>query len=223
MRVEPDRYGWNQVDTVLIPYGPGSKSAVCVCSINYHPFDSFSPGSNPDRNYECHAVYGKGRYDFTLRVEAGRCSSNRFNTDIDTELEYLQKKLNMTQKVSSPYRSHGILKNWHGLRCRSMQVKPGRYGFDTVWTRFEIWLCVTVAWRTMQYTTTVNAVLHSGLMQVKAVRTGSMGLEPSQYGYKYGIEIHVKIWTWLKLFSQPYCAPRIHQELTPFHIPVTNF
>jgi hypothetical protein len=40
--------------------------------------------------YECRAVYDKGRCGFTLRVEAGRCGSNRFNADIDTELEYWQ-------------------------------------------------------------------------------------------------------------------------------------
>jgi hypothetical protein len=56
-----------------------------------------------------------------------------------------KKKLNMTQKVFSPYRSHGILRNWHGLRCGSMRVKLGRCGFDTVWTWLEIRLCVTVA------------------------------------------------------------------------------
>jgi hypothetical protein len=50
MRVEPGRYGWNRVDTVLIPYGPGS-----------------------------------------------------------------------------------------------IRVEPARYGFNSVWTRFEIRLCVTVA------------------------------------------------------------------------------
>jgi hypothetical protein len=26
------------------------------------------------------------------------------------------------------------IRNWHVLRCRSVRVKPGRYGFDTVWT-----------------------------------------------------------------------------------------
>jgi hypothetical protein len=91
---------------------PVRNPAVGDCSINYHPFGSFPPGSNPDRDFECHAVYNKGRCSFTLRVEAGLCSSNRFNTDVDTELEYLQKKkLNMTQKVFSPYRTYGILRN----------------------------------------------------------------------------------------------------------------
>jgi hypothetical protein len=99
---------WNRVDTVLIPYGPGSNPTVCDCSINYHPFGSFSPGSNPDRNYKCHAVYDKGGCSFGLGIEAGRCISNRFSTDIDTELKSLQKILNMTQKFFSPYRSHEI-------------------------------------------------------------------------------------------------------------------
>jgi hypothetical protein len=79
--------------------------------MNYHPFGSFSPGSNPDRDYECHAVYDKDRCGFTLRVEAGQCGLNRFNTDIDTKLKSLQKFLNMTQKVFSPYRTHRILRN----------------------------------------------------------------------------------------------------------------
>jgi hypothetical protein len=33
-------------------------------------------------------------------------------------LNSLQKFLNTTQKVVSPYRSHGILRNRNGLRCR---------------------------------------------------------------------------------------------------------
>ena len=78
---------------------PVRNPAACLCSINYHPFGSLSPGSNPDRDYECQAVYGKGRCGFTLRVEAGQCGSNRFNTDIDTKLKSLQKFLNINQKV----------------------------------------------------------------------------------------------------------------------------
>jgi hypothetical protein len=66
-------------------------------------------------------------------------------------LKSLQKFLNMTPRVFSPYRSHGILRNWHGLWCGSMRVKPGRYGFYTVWTRFEIRLCVTVALELFNY------------------------------------------------------------------------
>jgi hypothetical protein len=112
---------------------------VCDCSIsiNYHLLGSFAPRSNPDRDYECHmhAVYDKGRCGFTLRVEAGRCGSNLLNTDI----------IRNYPKRFFAYRSHGIFRNWRGLRCGSMRVKPGRYGFDTVWTRFEIRLCVTVA------------------------------------------------------------------------------
>jgi hypothetical protein len=38
----------------------------------------------------------------------------------------------------------------------------------------------------MQYTTRINAVLHCGLMR--------------QYGYQYGIEIHVKILNMTKTF-----------------------
>jgi hypothetical protein len=124
---------------------PARNPAVCDCSINHHPFGSFSPWSNPDCDFECHAVCDKGRCGFTLRVEAGRCGSKRFNTDINTELKSLEKILNTTEKVFSPYRSHGILRNWHGLRCGYMRVKPGRYGFNSVWTRFEIRLGVTVA------------------------------------------------------------------------------
>jgi hypothetical protein len=32
----------------------------------------------------------------------------------------------------------------------------------------------SIAWMTMLYTTTVNAVLHCGLMRINAVRTGSI-------------------------------------------------
>jgi hypothetical protein len=45
----------------------------------------------------------------------------------------------------------------------------------------------------MQYTKRVNAVLHCGLMQVNAVRTG-------QYEYQYGIEIRVKNLNMTKTF-----------------------
>jgi hypothetical protein len=41
---------------------------------------------------------GKGQCGFTMRVEAGWCGSNRFNTDINTGLKSLQKFLNTTQK-----------------------------------------------------------------------------------------------------------------------------
>jgi hypothetical protein len=119
--------------------------ATCDCSINYHSFGSFSPRSNLDRDYKCQAVYNKGPCGFRLLVEAGQYGSNRFNIDIDTKLKSLQKILNITQKAFSPYRSQEILRNWHGLGCGSMRVEPGRCGFVSVWTRFEILLCVTVA------------------------------------------------------------------------------
>jgi hypothetical protein len=37
------------------------------------------------------------------------------------------------------------IRNWHGLRCGSIRAEPGRYrnGFNSVWTRFKIRLCVT--------------------------------------------------------------------------------
>jgi hypothetical protein len=35
------------------------------------------------------------------------------------------------------------IRNWHRLRCRSIRMETGRYGFTSVWTRFEIRLCVT--------------------------------------------------------------------------------
>jgi hypothetical protein len=81
-----------RVDTVLIPY----ETRFEIYSINYHQFGLFSPRSNPDRDNECHVVYDKGWWSFTMQVEAGQCSSNQFNTDIDTELKSLQKFLNMT-------------------------------------------------------------------------------------------------------------------------------
>jgi hypothetical protein len=78
---------------------PARNPAVYDFSINHHPFGSFSPGSNRDNDYEYHAVCDKGRCGFTLRVEAGRCGSNRLNKDINTELKSLQKFLNTTQKA----------------------------------------------------------------------------------------------------------------------------
>jgi hypothetical protein len=35
------------------------------------------------------------------------------------------------------------IRNWHGLRCGSIRADPGWYGFNSVWTRLEIRLCVT--------------------------------------------------------------------------------
>jgi hypothetical protein len=58
-----------------------------------------------------------------------------------------------------------------------------------------------IPWSTMQYMTRVNAILNCGLMRANAVRTGSMRLEPGQYGYQFGIEIHVKNFNMTKTFS----------------------
>jgi hypothetical protein len=35
------------------------------------------------------------------------------------------------------------IRNWHGLLCGSIRAEPGRYGFNSVRTWFEIRLCVT--------------------------------------------------------------------------------
>jgi hypothetical protein len=35
------------------------------------------------------------------------------------------------------------IRNWHGLRYGSIWVEPRLYGFNSVWTRLEIRLCVT--------------------------------------------------------------------------------
>jgi hypothetical protein len=74
----------------------------------------------------------------------------------------------------------------------SIRVEPGRYGFNSVWARFKIRLCVTVAYiithlahfhpdqirivtlNVMRYATRVDAVLRCGLKRVGAVRTGSI-------------------------------------------------
>jgi hypothetical protein len=140
--MDPGRYGCNRVDTVLIPYGPGSKSG-CVWLYHKSPpirliFTRIKSGSWLWMS--CGMRQGSMQF-----YAADWCGSNWFNTDINTELKSLQNFLNMTQNVFSPYRSCRILRNWHGLQCRSMRVKLGRYSFDTVWTRFEIRLCVTVA------------------------------------------------------------------------------
>jgi hypothetical protein len=57
-----------------------------------------------------------------------------------------------------------------------------------------------IAWRTIQYTTRVNAVLHCGLMRVSAIRTRTMRFELGQYGYEYRIEIRVNILNMTKTF-----------------------
>jgi hypothetical protein len=130
IRVEPGRHGFNSVWTrvntgetgsMQLHKDPVRNPAVCDCSINHHAYSSFSQGSNPDRDYECHSVCNKDRCRFTLRIEAGRCSSNRFNIDLNTVLKFLQKILNMTQKVFSPYHSHGILRNYNAGETGSIR------------------------------------------------------------------------------------------------------
>jgi hypothetical protein len=100
-RAEPGRYGFNSVWTRF-----EIQLCVTVAQIITH-----LAHFHLDCDFECHAVCDKGRCGFTLQVEAGRCGSNRFNTDINPELKSLQKVLNTTQKVFLPYRSHGILRN----------------------------------------------------------------------------------------------------------------
>jgi hypothetical protein len=114
---------------------------------------------------------------------------------------------------SPPYRNPlRILRNWRVLWCGSVRMEPGRYGFNSVWTRFKIRLCVTVAYITthsahfhpdqirimtmnvIQYTTRVDAVLCCGLKRVHAVRTGSIRLLIRNWN------ISKKFWTWPKKF-----------------------
>jgi hypothetical protein len=66
---------------------------------------------------------------------AGRCGSNRFNTDINTELKSLQKFLNMIQKVFRRIvvaESSGIdtgynvgLYGWNGVDTVFISYGPG--------------------------------------------------------------------------------------------------
>jgi hypothetical protein len=94
------RYGWNRVGTggtglirLYFRMDPVRNPAVCDCSINYHPFGSLIFTRIKSGSYLWMSLmrYTQGSMRFYAAVEAGRCSSNRFNTDIDTELEYLQK------------------------------------------------------------------------------------------------------------------------------------
>jgi hypothetical protein len=80
----------------------------------------------------------------SMRLKLGQCGYNRANTDINTELKSVLKfwtwpKIFLNRIVLPEY-----IRNWHGLRCRSIRVEPGQNGFNSVWTRFEIRPCVTV-------------------------------------------------------------------------------
>jgi hypothetical protein len=94
----------------------------------------------------------------------------------------------------------------------SIRVEPGQYGFNSVWTRFEIRLCVTVAnitthstdyhpeqirivtMNVKRYTTRVDAVLRCGLKQIDAVRTGSIRILIRNWNSCKNF------WTWPKKF-----------------------
>jgi hypothetical protein len=111
--------------------------------------DDDKPESNPDCDYVNNRRY-------TTRVDAVlHCELKQVNA-VQTSsiwiyiyrIEHLCKHFWKWPKMfffAISQSSHGILRNWHGLRCRFMRVKPCRYGFDTVWTHFEIRLCMTVA------------------------------------------------------------------------------
>jgi hypothetical protein len=132
--------------------------AVCDCSINYHPFGSFSPDQI--------RIVTMNIMQYATRVDAVlRCGLERVDMVRTGSIRILIRNWNpcknfwtWPKKFFSLYHSHGILRNWHGLRCGSMRVKPGRYGFDTVWTRFEIWLCVNVAYATVTHTRVTNQI-----------------------------------------------------------------
>ena len=42
-----------------------------------------------------------------------------------------------------PYVSQESIRNLHGSQCGSIRVEPGQYDFNSLWTRIEIWPCVT--------------------------------------------------------------------------------
>jgi hypothetical protein len=124
MRVELGQYGWHQVDTVLIPYGPGSirvelglygfnsawtRFEIRLC-VTVTEITTNIAHFHPDqiRIVTMNDMWYATRVDAVLR-----CRLKRVDVvpDIYTELKFLQKNLNMTQSVFSPYRSHGILRN----------------------------------------------------------------------------------------------------------------
>jgi hypothetical protein len=93
VRVEPGQYGFNSIWTRCEIWPCVTVAWITTHSAHFHP-DQIRIVTD----YECHAIIDKGQYGFMLRVEAGRRSSNRFNTDIDTELEYLQKNWKWPKK-----------------------------------------------------------------------------------------------------------------------------
>jgi hypothetical protein len=111
---------------------------------------------------------------------------------------------------SPPYRSPQNPQELTRVTMLVIRVEPGQYGFNSVWTRLEIRLCVTVAKITthsahfdphqirivtmnaMRYTTRVDAVLQCVCKRVGVVRTGSIQiLIQNWYPCK-------KFWTWPK-------------------------
>ena len=76
-------------------------------------FVQYRPGCKPCQIplQEGNAVYDKGRCGFTLRVEAGRCGSMRFEpgqNGYQYGIEIRAKILNMTKNFSTPYLAPGI-------------------------------------------------------------------------------------------------------------------
>ena len=74
---------------------------------------------------------------------------------VETDLKRISKRFetcnnfehdrNVFSAVSQPSESPGIDTCYEEGETGLIQVEQRRYGFNSVWTPFEIWLCVTVA------------------------------------------------------------------------------
>jgi hypothetical protein len=143
-----------------------------------------------------------------MRVNAVRTGSIRIHLrnrnpckNFEHDQNHFLRRIVLTESIT----------NWHGLRCGSIRMEPGRYGFNSVWTRFEIRLCVTAfpecrphsklfwpVWTCIQFLLHLHRPLstRSGKYKRKACETVLTRFEPQ------------------RLVPTRNC---------PFHIPVTNF
>jgi hypothetical protein len=112
------RCGWNRVDTVLIPYGPGSKSG---CVWQYYKITTHSAHFHPDQI----RIVTMNVMRYAIRVDAVlRCGLKRVDAVRTGSIWILIRNWNpcknfwtWPKKFFSPYRSRRILRNLHGLQC----------------------------------------------------------------------------------------------------------
>jgi hypothetical protein len=110
------------------------------------------------------------------------------------------------------------IRNLHGLRCGSLRVEPGRYGFNSVWTRFEIRLCVTAFTECRPHSKVFWAVSTRVDLHLIPDSPAPTLVDPQRQTIKESL------WNWVKPVFTRFELQRLLPTCTrPFHIPVTNF